>query len=90
MPAWQMYIFLSVFSVYHDTGDDNSPGKHLHNRIYLLSCSLNLLSANGAEVLIFFRQTFQLLFGIRDFPGQRFLLTDCIISLRSVFQLLEG
>ena len=35
MPAWQMYIFLSVFSVYHDTGDDKRPGKHLHNRICL-------------------------------------------------------
>ena len=30
-----MYIFLSVFSVYHDTGDDKRPGKHLHNRIGL-------------------------------------------------------
>ena len=58
--------------------------------LHLLSCSLQFLSRDGAEVLIFFRQTFQLLFGIRDFPGQRFLLTDCIISLRSVFQLLEG
>lgn len=34
-----MYIFLSVFSVYHDTGDDKRPGKHLRNRV----CQILLL-----------------------------------------------
>ena len=46
MPAWQMYIFLSVFSVYHDTGDDKRPGKHLHNRICLLGLS-DLYNSSG-------------------------------------------
>ena len=46
MPAWQMYIFLSVFSVYHDTGDDKRPGKHLHNRISLPGLS-DLYNSSG-------------------------------------------
>ena len=46
MPAWQMYIFLSVFSVYHDTGDDKRPGKHLHNRIGLPGLS-DLYNSSG-------------------------------------------
>ena len=46
MPARQMYIFLSVFSVYHDTGDDKRPGKHLHNRICLPGLS-DLYNSSG-------------------------------------------
>lgn len=41
-----MYIFLSVFSVYHDTGDDKRPGKHLHNRIGLPGLS-DLYNSSG-------------------------------------------
>ena len=39
-------IFFSVFSVYHDTGDDKRPGKHLHNRISLPGLS-DLYNSSG-------------------------------------------
>lgn len=48
-----MYIFLSVFSVYHDTGDDKRPGKHLHNRICLPGLS-DLYNSSGHIHPIFF------------------------------------
>ena len=38
--------FLSVFSVYHDTGNDKRPGKHLHNRICLPGLS-DLYNSSG-------------------------------------------
>lgn len=57
MPAWQMYIFLSVFSVYHDTGDDKRPEKHLHS-IHLSSARAS--AACGFPIFFESRHTHRL------------------------------
>ena len=79
MPARQIYIFLSVFSVYHDTGDDKRPGKHLHNRI----CPPVLTIQDHSDhflylIFMYLRQLFSDAFGRSD---SSFSLSEFHIAL---------
>ena len=74
-----MYIFLSVFSVYHDTGDDKRPGKHLHNRI----CHPVLTIQDHSDhflylIFMYLRQLFSDAFGRSD---SSFSLSEFHIAL---------